>query len=89
MTADSARRSIGIRWVRATVPLPTGMVGDGGCQLNCKLAVPRIETQEVHDRTVKIFDIGGLLFFAAIGVGCLAFGVLGLGTIRGDALFGS
>ena len=51
------------------------MIGNRTGQLTGEISVCRMEGQELYHRSVEIFDVFGLSFIPASGVGIFAFGV--------------
>jgi len=80
MTAASARCSTGIRLVRATVPLPTGVVSHNSGESYGEIGVVGMKGKKRHDGPREIFGINLLGFFPSLGIGFL---------LLGEALSGS
>ena len=76
MTAASARCSTEMRFVRATVPLPTGVAWSLGGQGQPvgETGVAGVEGQELDHRSEEIPDIFQLGFLTPAGMGCLLLG---------------
>jgi len=53
----------------------SSMIGNRTGQPTGEISVCRMEGQERHHRSVEIFDVFGLGFIPALGIGIFAFGV--------------
>ena len=78
MTAASARCSTGIRFVLATVPLPTGIawsvVGNRAGQPTGEIGVSGMKGQKLHHGSIEILDVFGLGLVTAAHIGFLPLG---------------
>lgn len=69
---------MGRRFVRATVPLPTGVGGDGTGQALGEISIGRMEGKERQDRSVEVLDVISMGLFTSASVAllppCVPFG---------------